>query len=58
MGSGAEPVILSEATHEIRKQFLSAAKARKSLGWTPLFDLEEGLHRTVAWYREFLAAKV
>jgi CDP-glucose 4,6-dehydratase len=57
MGSGAEPVILSEATHEIRKQFLSAAKARKSLGWSPLFDLEEGLRRTVDWYRAFFAAE-
>jgi CDP-glucose 4,6-dehydratase len=57
MGSTAEPVVLSEATHEIRKQFLSAAKARKTLGWSPLFDLEEGLRRTVDWYRAFLAAR-
>ena len=25
------------------------------LGWSPLFTLEEGLDRTIAWYRDFLA---
>jgi CDP-glucose 4,6-dehydratase len=53
MGSGLEPVVLNEATHEIRNQFLSAAKARKTLDWTPLFDMDQGLQRTVAWYRAF-----
>jgi len=55
MGSKLEPVILNEAIHEIRKQTLSAAKARQKLGWLPLFSLEQGLDRTIAWYREFLA---
>jgi CDP-glucose 4,6-dehydratase len=54
MGSTAVPEIRNEATHEIRKQFLSAAKARRLLKWRPLFDLDEGLERTVAWYRNFL----
>jgi nucleoside-diphosphate-sugar epimerase len=27
-------------------------KARKLLGWEPKVDLEEGLSRTIAWYRE------
>jgi len=25
------------------------------LQWSPLFALDEGLQRTVAWYREYLA---
>ena len=29
-----------------------AAKARATLGWAPLFTLDEGLERTIAWYRE------
>jgi len=24
------------------------------LGWSPLFDLDTGLQKTIAWYREFL----
>lgn len=51
-----EPEVRSEATHEIRHQWLSAAKARRVLGWRPQFTLEEGLDRTIAWYREFLAS--
>jgi dTDP-glucose 4,6-dehydratase len=28
--------------------------ARQSLGWTPTVDLADGLHRTIAWFRENL----
>jgi CDP-glucose 4,6-dehydratase len=54
MDSRLEPVILDEVKHEIRHQYLSAAKARQRLGWSPTLSLEEGLARTVEWYREFL----
>jgi len=53
MGSQLEPDILDEATNEIREQRLSAAKARRQLGWKPLFSLDEGLRRTIDWYRSF-----
>ncbi len=55
MGSALEPDIRNEASNEIPCQYMSAAKARKLLGWSPMFDLDSGLERTVAWYREFLA---
>jgi CDP-glucose 4,6-dehydratase len=55
MGSGLEPDIRNQASNEIRHQYLSAARARTALSWQPLFTLEEGLERTIAWYREFLA---
>jgi CDP-glucose 4,6-dehydratase len=54
MGSDLEPVVLNEASNEIRKQCLSASKARTMLHWSPLFELDQGLDRTIAWYREFL----
>jgi len=54
MGSDLECEVRDEATNEIRHQYLSAAKARRVLGWEPLFTLDEGLRRTLAWYREFL----
>lgn len=56
MGSKLEPEIRSEASNEIRKQFLDAGKARRLLGWAPLYTLEQGLDRAIAWYRAFLAA--
>lgn len=49
------PDVRNEASNEIRHQYLSAARARKELGWAPRFTLEEGLARTIAWYRDFLA---
>jgi CDP-glucose 4,6-dehydratase len=54
MGSSLEPEIRNEASNEIRLQYLSAEKARADLGWKPLFDLDEGLRRTVKWYQNFL----
>mgnify|MGYP001559961259 FL=1 len=49
------PIVADEAKGEIRHQFLSAAKARRLLGWKPAFSLEEGLTRTIAWYKDYLA---
>jgi CDP-glucose 4,6-dehydratase len=54
MDSSLKPVIKNEASHEIRHQYLSADKARRVLDWKPMFTLEEGLTRTIAWYRRFL----
>ena len=54
MKSDLKPDVRNEASNEIRKQYLSAAKARKDLGWSPLFTLDEGLRRTIDWYRDFL----
>jgi CDP-glucose 4,6-dehydratase len=58
MGSDLKPVVLNEASNEIRCQFLSAAHARKTLDWTPVFTLDEGLARTIAWYEAFLGCGV
>src|SRR5215471_14053365 len=51
MESALEPQVLNEATNEIQEQYLSAEKARKLLAWSPGFTLDEGLARTVAWYK-------
>lgn len=48
-----KPKVKNEATGEIRNQFLSAAKARRLLGWRPRYDLEAGLAETIEWYRAF-----
>ena len=54
MESDLEPVVLNQARHEIPHQSLVAAKARTRLGWSPAFTLEQGLDRTIGWYRELL----
>lgn len=53
MDSDLKPEIRNEATNEIRHQYLSAEKARTTLGWKPLFDLDTGLRKTIEWYRHF-----
>lgn len=55
MESKLEPEILNQTVNEIRSQYLSAAKARNLLNWKPRFTLEDGLRRTIGWYRRFLA---
>ncbi|MFC2039045.1 GDP-mannose 4,6-dehydratase [Chloroflexota bacterium] len=54
MKSDLTPVIRNEASHEILQQYLSADKARKLLGWQPVFSLDDGLMNTISWYKDFL----
>lgn len=57
MNSSLEPEVRNETTNEIRHQYLSAAKAREMLNWQPLFTLDEGLRRTIDWYKAFLGTR-
>jgi CDP-glucose 4,6-dehydratase len=49
--------ILNEVTNEIPHQYLSAEKARSQLNWRPLFTLDQGLERTIDWYKDFFGQK-
>ncbi len=53
MNSNLEPEIHNEVQNEIRHQYLSAEKARRVLHWHPLFSLDEGLRKTIEWYRKY-----
>jgi len=46
--------IQEEREGEVKTQYVSWNKARKILGWEPKVDLDEGIRRTVAWYKDFL----
>ena len=56
MGSPLLPDVREDANNEIRAQYLSAKRARQVLNWAPLFSLDEGLGRTISWYKEFLVS--
>jgi len=56
--SDLKPVILNQATNEIKHQYLSAKKARELLGWKPKYNLDDALKETIAWYTEFLKTGV
>ena len=51
---GTEPHILDDAPGELHDQWLSAERARSRLGWKANVGLDDGLTRTVDWYRELL----
>lgn len=55
MDSQLRPEIRNEVSNEIRQQYLNAEKARRVLGWQPLFTLDEGLQRTIEWYKKFFS---
>jgi len=53
MGSGYSPIVQGMATNEILEQYLNANKARHVLGWQPHFTMDEGLKKTISWYKEY-----
>ena len=57
MGSSLKPEVLNQASNEIRNQYLSAAKAKRQLGWKPGYTLESSLEETIKWYTALLSAK-
>lgn len=50
-----EPVIENTARGEIRDQHLDSAKANRLLSWKPRWPLEQGLAKTIDWYRDRLS---
>jgi CDP-glucose 4,6-dehydratase len=53
MDSSLLPEVRNEASNEIREQYLDANKFKNMLNWTPYFDLESGIEKTVQWYVDF-----
>lgn len=51
-----QPVVLNEANNEIPHQYLDSTRACEVLEWQPEYSLEDGLRRTLDWYREYLSA--
>ena len=47
-----KPVILDQAQKEILNQYLSCEKAKTILDWKPLYNYEQGLVKTIAWYTD------
>jgi CDP-glucose 4,6-dehydratase len=58
-GSGVEPEIRGTGTPqgEIDRQWVDCAKLSRITGWRAQTGLEEGLQRTIDWYREHRCAR-
>ncbi len=55
MNCNLDPIILNEENKEIKHQYLSIEKARKILGWKPLYSFDESLEKTIKWYKGYFA---
>ena len=53
-GTGVEPRFEGEGSlaGEIDRQYVDSSKLREMTGWQPAVDLNEGIRRTIEWYRE------
>ncbi len=53
-GTGVSPDVRGAGTPagEIDRQWVDASKLTELTGWRPQVELEEGLRRTIEWYRE------
>lgn len=55
-GSQVEPVFLPARPGDIQSSCADITEARETLGFHPAVPLAQGIHQTVAWYRENPAA--
>ena len=58
MGNPIEPDFgaLPERPTEIMRMYSDATRARERLGYQPRTSLDDGLAKTIEWYRQELAA--
>jgi nucleoside-diphosphate-sugar epimerase len=52
VGSTLDPVYAEPRAGDVRDSLADIGKAQRLLGYTPIVGFDEGLGRTVAWYRE------
>lgn len=51
IGTDMEPIFASARSGDVRHSQADISKAERLLGYRPTVDLEDGLRRTVEWYR-------
>ena len=57
VGSSLEPDYSNPRAGDVRDSQADIGKAQRLLGYTPIVGFEEGLGRTVKWYRESMVTK-
>jgi len=55
-GASVEPIYAAPRAGDVKDSQADITKARQLLGYTPIVSFEDGLARTVAWYRAMMAA--
>ena len=57
VGSHVQPLYSDPRAGDVRDSQADIGKAQRLLGYSPIVSFEEGLGRTVAWYRESMVAE-
>jgi nucleoside-diphosphate-sugar epimerase len=57
VGSSLEPIYSDPRAGDVRDSQADISKAQRLLGYAPIVSFEEGLGRTVKWYRESTVSK-
>jgi len=57
VGSQLEPIYSEPRAGDVRDSQADIGKAERLLGYTPSVSFDDGLGRTVAWYREAMVAR-
>ena len=55
IGFSASPIYSEPRTGEIQRTYLECSKARQELGWSAKTGFDEGLTKTVGWFRTHLS---
>ncbi len=56
-GEGKFEIHKDGALHEAVLLMLDNGKAKKELGWKPLYDIDKTVDKTVSWYKKYYAGK-
>jgi nucleoside-diphosphate-sugar epimerase len=51
IGADVDPIYAAPRAGDVRDSQADISKARRLLGYQPSVDLEEGLEKTVGWYK-------
>ncbi|HEY4307834.1 MAG TPA: SDR family oxidoreductase [Pirellulales bacterium] len=57
LGTDVEPVFKPPRTGDVRESLADISEARRALGYEPQVEFEEGLRRTIAYYRDAAVLK-
>jgi UDP-glucose 4-epimerase len=57
LGTKVQPVFQPARVGDVRESLADISEARRGLAYEPQVDFEEGLRRTIAYYRETAGKK-
>ena len=57
LGTKIKPIIGKPKPGEVYRFYLDCRKAKRILGWEPKIKFEDGIKRTVGYYKDFVKTK-